>query len=210
MTTNTYIGPIDLDLHQYGGDVYQANGTLIARLQGGGDVRTVIALDDKRSELGRVRYTGAKYDPWDASAYDHSERCYLPRGNHHSLEAAIIAILRSHRLTNLTTITATKGNPADTNTIWYGHVDRWTWIAMGAKPATVVRTEDGLMVDIFLGAGTRKRRLIVKLNSSDLYDIEIGRIHRRTLDWIVEAQTRDVYCDQLDQAIRDLYDAHKV
>jgi hypothetical protein len=81
---------------------------------------------------------------------------------------------------------------------------------MGAQPRNVIRTEDRIMVDIYLGAGIRKRRLVIKLNQSDLYDIEIGRMHRRTLDWIPEAQARDIYADQLDQAIRDLYDANKV
>jgi hypothetical protein len=51
---------------------------------------------------------------------------------------------------------------------------------------------------------------VIKLNAFDLYDIEIGRVHRRTLEWIPEAQTRDIYADDLDQAIRDLYDANKV
>jgi hypothetical protein len=81
---------------------------------------------------------------------------------------------------------------------------------MGARPRNVIRTEDGLMVDIYLGAGFRKRRLVIKVNQSDLYDIEIGRAHRRTLAWIPEAQTRDIHAEQLDQAIRDLYDANKV
>lgn len=52
--------------------------------------------------------------------------------------------------------------------------------------------------------------LVIKVNQYDLYDIEIGRVHRRTLDWIPEAQTRDIYTEDLDQAIRDLYDANAV
>jgi hypothetical protein len=67
-------------------------------------------------------------------------------------------------------------------------VNRWTWIAMGVMPRNVIRTEDGLMVDIYLGAGFRKRRLVIKVNQSGLYDIEIGRVHRRTFEWIPEAQ----------------------
>lgn len=81
---------------------------------------------------------------------------------------------------------------------------------MGSRPHTVIRTEDGLMVDIYLGAGIRKHRLVIKVNQSDLYDIEIGCVHRCTLDWIPEAQARDIHAEQLDQAIRDLYDANKV
>jgi hypothetical protein len=112
--------------------------------------------------------------------------------------------------TTIDTITTEKGLPADAHVIWSHHVNLWTWIGMGARPRTVIRTEDGLMVDIYLGAGIRKRRLVIKVNRSDLYDIEIGRVHRRTLEWIPEAQRRDIYAEDLGQAIRDLYDANAV
>ncbi|MBV9011231.1 MAG: hypothetical protein JO272_04140 [Pseudonocardiales bacterium] len=112
--------------------------------------------------------------------------------------------------TTIDTITTEKGRPADASVIWFHHVNLWTWIGMGAKPHTITHTQDGLMVDIYLGAGFCKRRLVIKVNRYDLYDIEIGRIHRRTLEWIPVAQTRDVYADDLDQEIRDLYDANAV
>jgi hypothetical protein len=108
------------------------------------------------------------------------------------------------------TITDEKGLPADVNAIWSAHVSMWTWIGMGARSRSVITMADGLMVDIYLGAGIRKRRLVIKLNQRDLYDIEIGRFDRRGFEWIAEAQHRDIYCDQLDQAIRDLYDANKI
>jgi hypothetical protein len=111
---------------------------------------------------------------------------------------------------HIETITATQGHPADVNEIWFNHVNRWTWIGMGANPRGIVRCEDGLQVDIYLGAGTRKRRLIIKLNAADRYDIEIGRLQRRTLEWIPEAQRLGVYCDDLDSALQALYDANKV
>jgi hypothetical protein len=82
--------------------------------------------------------------------------------------------------TTIHTITTEKGSPADANVIWSQHVNRWTWIAMGARSRNVIRTEDGLMVDIYLGAGFRKRRLVIKVNQSDLYDIEIGRVQSGT------------------------------
>jgi hypothetical protein len=112
----------------------------------------------------------------------------------------------------INTITTEKGRPADANVIWFHHVNRWTWIAMGTTPGNAIRTKDGLMVDIlvdiYLGVGIRKRHLVIKVNKSDLYDIEIGRVHR--LEWIPEAQTRNIYAEDLDQAIRDLYDANTV
>ncbi|MDQ3765415.1 MAG: hypothetical protein M3460_29335 [Actinomycetota bacterium] len=112
--------------------------------------------------------------------------------------------------TTIHTITTEKGCPADADVIWFQHVSRWTWIAMGARSRNVIRTEDGLMVDVYLGAGFCKCCLVIKVNQSDLYDIEIGRVHRRMLDWIPEAQMRDIHAEQLDQAIRNLYDANKV
>jgi hypothetical protein len=101
-------------------------------------------------------------------------------------------------------ITETKGLPLDVNILWNDHVDRWTWAGMGAKP--VVRTTDHISIDIYLGAGSRKRRLIIKLNTNDLYDIEIGRLHRRSLDWIIEGQSLDIDAGNLDTALRNLYD----
>jgi hypothetical protein len=54
--------------------------------------------------------------------------------------------------TTIDIIIAEKGLPADANVIWSHHVNQWTWIAMGVKPRTVIRTKYGLMVDIYLGA----------------------------------------------------------
>ncbi len=106
-------------------------------------------------------------------------------------------------------ITATKGSPADALTIWK-QVNVWTWIGMGARASRVIRCEDGIRVAIYLGAGTHKRTLIIKLNGADLYDIEIGRVRRSDFEWIVEAQDRDIYAEDLGRALRDLYDSVKV
>ncbi len=51
-----------------------------------------------------------------------------------------------------------------------------------------------------IGSGRVLRKLIIRLNGADLYDIEIGRMNRRTLDWIVEGQVHDLYADQLAEA----------
>lgn len=110
-------------------------------------------------------------------------------------------------MTTLTSITATTGSPVDVNTLWDDHVDRWTWIGMGAK--LVARGQDHLALDIYLGAGTRTRRLIIKLNGGDLYDIEIGHLARRTLEWVIDAQALNVHAEDLDGALRDLYDGLK-
>lgn len=113
----------------------------------------------------------------------------------------------------ITSITTEQGQPVNAHmihTIWHDHVNRWTWIGMGVKPGTMIGLPDGLMMDIYLGAGKRKRRLVIKLNQADLYDIEIGRLHTRTFEWIIVGQTRSIHAEDLDQAIRDLYDTHKI
>jgi hypothetical protein len=112
--------------------------------------------------------------------------------------------------TTIQSITGEMGSSADANTIRSEHVNRWTWVGMGARSRTVVVMADGLMVDIYLGAGIRKRRLVIKVNALDLYDIEIGWFDQSKFEWIVEAQCQDIYCDELDESIRDLYDANKV
>jgi hypothetical protein len=107
-------------------------------------------------------------------------------------------------MTTLTSITATTESRLDVTTLWNDHVDRWTWIGMGAK--LVARGQDHLALDIHLGAGTRTRRLIIKLNGDDLYDIEIGHLTRRTLEWVIDAQVLNVHAEDLDGALRGLYD----
>jgi hypothetical protein len=92
--TTVYIGPIDLDVNENGGaDVHRASGDLIARLRSISP-HTRAVTDLEGTELGRVRWDGRQ---WDASAYLPAEDCYLLRGHHHSIEAAIIAVLRSQR-----------------------------------------------------------------------------------------------------------------
>ena len=106
-------------------------------------------------------------------------------------------------MTTFTSITATTGSRLDVTTLWNDHVDRWTWIGIGAK--LVARGQDHLALDIYLGAGTRTRRLIIKLTGGDLYDIEIGHLTRRT-DWVIAAQALNVHVEDLDGALRGLYD----
>lgn len=87
------LGPIDLQTTAAGADVYR-DGELIARTRGTGTVRTVVALDQWASELGRVRRDGL--NRWDASTYNaDKDDTYQLRGAHDTIEAAIIAVLRS-------------------------------------------------------------------------------------------------------------------
>lgn len=134
----------------------------------------------------------------------------IPGNDHPAWECPIVGKRggnRNIRPVKPVSINSTKGSPVDVNTIWNDHVARWTWIGMGAKP--VLRAEDHLSLDIYLGAGTHKRRLVIKLNGSDLYDIEIGHLHRRSLEWIIDGQALDIDAENLDGALRDLYDSIK-
>lgn len=84
---------------------------------------------------------------------------------------------------------------------------RWdTWASMGARD--FIGHPDGLQATIFLGLGTVKRRLFIKLAANDTFSIEIGRIVRRRgelPEYLALAQEHDIYCDQLDAAIWALY-----
>lgn len=54
-----------------------------------------------------------------------------------------------------------------------------------------------------IGDGRVHRKALVILTADDLYAVEIGRVDRRTFDWIVEANAQGVYADQLaDTLIR--------
>ena len=101
-------------------------------------------------------------------------------------------------------MTTAMTTPADI--IWSDHVNLFTWMGMGARPNSAVRTENGLMIDIYLGLGSRKRRLIVEVNGLDLYDITIGRTKRGTYQWVVDHKQTNIYAEDLDAAIRNLYD----
>lgn len=66
----------------------------------------------------------------------------------------------------------------------------------------VIDAERGVLM-ARIGSGRVLRKLIIRLNGADLYDIEIGRMHRRSYEWIVEGQTHGIYAEQLaDAAIR--------
>lgn len=101
-------------------------------------------------------------------------------------------------------ITTELGLDADATTIWR-QVSLWTWAGMGARPSQAMRLRDGLQVPVRMERG--QRTLIIKLNARDLYDVEIGRVNRRALDWVVIAQRRDIDAESLDRTVQDLFDA---
>jgi hypothetical protein len=105
-------------------------------------------------------------------------------------------------------INQTRGADMDHQQMW-DQVNRWTWIGMAAKPE--LRHPDALQIAVHVGAG-RKRRIYVKLNARDLYDIELGRLKRVNglPEYVALDQVTDIYAENLDEELRNLFDRHTV
>lgn len=68
-------------------------------------------------------------------------------------------------------------------------------INLGWRDA-VVDAEGGRVI-ARIGSGRVLRKVIIRLNGADLYDVEIGRAHRRSYEWIIEGQELNVHAEQL-------------
>lgn len=68
-----------------------------------------------------------------------------------------------------------------------------------------VQDEARGLLYVRIGSSRTVRKLIIRLNGLDLYDIEIGRMNRRTFEWVVEGQVANVYADQLAEAAVSLH-----
>lgn len=72
-------------------------------------------------------------------------------------------------------------------------LDGMAWYAWGAKNA--MGLDDGIQFDV---KGLEfKGKVIIKLNGSDLYDITFGRMNRKTFEFDVEHETKDIFCEDL-------------
>lgn len=87
------------------------------------------------------------------------------------------------------TETTTEGIEADARTI-----AQLCRTAHQAKSFTDIG--DGIYME--LGRG---RKVIVKLNVWDTYDVEVGRINMRTLEWKISDQVFGISCDRLEEAV---------
>ncbi|MFD6073254.1 hypothetical protein, partial [Amycolatopsis lurida] len=67
----------------------------------------------------------------------------------------------------------------------------------------LIDMEDGLMF-LFGSAGTKLRKILIKLNGSDLYEVEVGYVSRGTWQWTVVAQESDVHVEDLRDSVRRL------
>jgi hypothetical protein len=77
--------------------------------------------------------------------------------------------------------------------------DPWRMLRLCVSNRCYSKSDGYIQFDVKI---TGKRRIIVKLNGSDLYDIEIGRMKK--LDYIVLDQIRDIDADNLGRIIEDL------
>lgn len=57
-----------------------------------------------------------------------------------------------------------------------------------------------------VGSGRVLRKVLVRLLPHDLYAVEVGRMDRRTFEWIVEDQRFDVPAESLARAVLELGD----
>ncbi|WP_410661990.1 hypothetical protein [Amycolatopsis sp. lyj-84] len=67
----------------------------------------------------------------------------------------------------------------------------------------LIGMEDGLMFH-FGPAGTKLRKMFIKLNGLDLYEVEVGYTSRSTGEWTVVGQESDVHVEALRASVRKL------
>jgi len=72
-------------------------------------------------------------------------------------------------------------------------LDPMAMFAYGAQNKMAL--EDGLQFDV--NGLVFKGKVIIKLNAMDLYDITFGRMNRKTFEFDVKHEAKDVYCDML-------------
>lgn len=94
-----------------------------------------------------------------------------------------------------------KGRQADARTILQ-QIGTMTLMSLGQR--NTVDLGDGVMFQV--GAGNPLRKVIIKLNARDYYDVEIGKSQRSTFNWIVEFQQRDLEASQLSTVLRNALD----
>lgn len=95
-----------------------------------------------------------------------------------------------------------KGVPADAR-VTRAQIGAGALMNLGARD--YVRDDPNGMLMFRIGSKRLVRKAIIVLNGSDLYDVEIGRLDRKTLDWVTEATRRDVFADQLAEALLQMH-----
>lgn len=90
---------------------------------------------------------------------------------------------------------------ADTDVIWQ-QIGRTLLLEVGARDLVFMR--DGVMFAFGPESETKYRKIIVKLNGMDLYEVEVGFLWRPALDWMVVEQESDAYAEDLPETVRRL------
>jgi len=77
--------------------------------------------------------------------------------------------------------------------------DSWRMLRLGARNHAYSEANGYIQFDVKL---TGMRRVVVKLNGKDYYDVEIGRL--RKLNYIVLEQLRDIDAESLGRIIEEM------
>ncbi|WP_370943972.1 hypothetical protein AB5J62_33365 [Amycolatopsis sp. cg5] len=90
---------------------------------------------------------------------------------------------------------------ADTDVIWQ-QLGRDLLLEISARD--LVYMEDGVMFLYGPHGRSKYRKIIVKLNGLDLYEVEVGYLRRRDFKWVVVAQESNVGVESLRNVVRSL------
>lgn len=77
-----------------------------------------------------------------------------------------------------------------------------TRIDIGARED--VRMRDGLMFHFGPSSRAKYRKIIVKLNFRDLYEVEVGYLSRPDFNWVIVEQVSNVDAEALSDVVRRL------
>lgn len=95
------------------------------------------------------------------------------------------------------------GRPADAR-ITRDQIGPMVLMSCGARDF-VCDDANGLLM-FRVGSGRVLRKVLVRLCPDDTYAVEVGRMHRRSFEWITEGQETGIYAEQLPAAVLRLGD----
>lgn len=78
-----------------------------------------------------------------------------------------------------------------------------TLAAIGARD--YVQSDAAGWLHFRVGSGRRVRKVTITLTAADTYDVEVGRMDRKTYEWISEARAENVYADNLGGTVYRLF-----
>ncbi len=83
----------------------------------------------------------------------------------------------------------------------YAQIGKWALIRVGATNR--MYGSDFVQFDMTLNR--RKRTTVIQLNENDLYDIEVGRMHRKTFEWVSDYSATDIGAEQLSDIVETAF-----